>query len=304
MNIDHMRYFLEISKWSNVTRASESLHITQPALTKAIHQLEEEVGVQLFMRKKNRIFLTREGALFAKRCRSVIQGIDAIVEEMRDYGPLRRKTVRTGIPATIGTILLPKLDVDVRSELDLEMEIFEESSIALIHKILSGELDLAFVLLENDFYPDLEVEVLSESSLCFCTGKCNPLSEQEMVDPSGLFNERIIVYKPGAMIQRLFKQYEMEPKYTLHTNQVSTIKSYLKLGLASTFQFPEAFEDDEDIVTIPLVEPMPLRLVMIRNRRNGNFKAVSDIFDYVRQNKQKYISGKNIGQRGRHDGEG
>ena len=64
MELRVIQYFLAVAREENITRAAESLHITQPTLSRQLHQLEAELGVTLFERSNHRVFLTEDGMLF------------------------------------------------------------------------------------------------------------------------------------------------------------------------------------------------------------------------------------------------
>ena len=66
MRLLQLRYFIEICNHMNITKAGEHLNVSQPSLTVAIKNLEEELGIQLFKRRKQRISLTSEGEYFLK----------------------------------------------------------------------------------------------------------------------------------------------------------------------------------------------------------------------------------------------
>lgn len=292
MNLTQLEYFSMVSKYCNFTKAAEELHVSQPAVTKSVKLLEDELGVSLFLREKNGISLTNEGKIFLEKSRNILLQVNGLVDEMRDYGQLRRSTIKVGIPATIGTMLLPRLNIVVQEHLQTSLEIFEAGSTICIQKVLDGELDMAFVLLENDTYPSLDQEILIDTSLHFCTNRNNPLASATRIDPRWLENEQIILYRPGAMIMSLFQKYNMTPKYLLHTNQVLTIQNYLRAGIASTFQFPEAFLGETDIITIPLCDYLPLRLTMIKQKKTGNFYALKNLFQFVKENRQLILPGQ------------
>ena len=67
MDIRSIQYFLELYKECNITRAAENLHMAQPPLSRQMHQLEEELGVELFDRSRKRLKLTEEGELLKRR---------------------------------------------------------------------------------------------------------------------------------------------------------------------------------------------------------------------------------------------
>ena len=76
MEIRVLRYFLEIARAGNMTRAAETLHVSQPALSKQIKDLEQELGKKLFIRKSTSLSLTDEGMLLRKRAEDILDMVD------------------------------------------------------------------------------------------------------------------------------------------------------------------------------------------------------------------------------------
>lgn len=72
MELRLLRYFLAVAREEKITRAAETLHITQPSLSKQLMELEEELGKQLFIRGKRKITLTEEGVLLRKRADEIL----------------------------------------------------------------------------------------------------------------------------------------------------------------------------------------------------------------------------------------
>ncbi|MDE7169739.1 MAG: LysR family transcriptional regulator, partial [Mucispirillum sp.] len=81
MNLKVLRYFLEIAKTENISKAADNLYITQPALSRHIMELENELGVKLFTRDKRRLQLTEEGALLVKRSEEILSLVNKTAEE-------------------------------------------------------------------------------------------------------------------------------------------------------------------------------------------------------------------------------
>src|SRR5438046_7333775 len=77
MELRHLRYFVAVAENLNFTRAAQRLHLAQPSLTRQIHNLEEEIGVRLLNRSKNRVGLTEEGRSFLVDAKRVL----ALAEE-------------------------------------------------------------------------------------------------------------------------------------------------------------------------------------------------------------------------------
>ncbi|MFQ7172209.1 MAG: LysR family transcriptional regulator [Thomasclavelia ramosa] len=72
MEIRVLKYFLMVAREENITRAASLLHITQPTLSRQLIQLEEELGVTLFLRNKHRITLTEDGMLLRRRAEEIV----------------------------------------------------------------------------------------------------------------------------------------------------------------------------------------------------------------------------------------
>lgn len=289
MKLNQLYYFKCVCKYNNITKAAGELHISQPAITKAIHDLEEELGVVLFQRTNKNVALTNEGQLFLNRSTAILSDLESLIDEMKDLGEMRRTCIRVGVPPAIGTIVLPQLSQIAQEQLGLELEIFDYVSDEAVRCVENDELDLAIVLLDDVFYPNITFTVLKETSFCFCTNRKNPLSKEKSIRISQLENERIIFFHPGELIHQLFKKYAVTPKYVLRSNQVITIRNYINDNLASTMQFPEAFARDPEVVAVPLADPVPLTISVVRKRGKRQFSGAAKLYQYIAENPDKII---------------
>ncbi len=83
MELRHLRYFVAVGEERNLTRAAEKLFIAQPPLTRAMKQLEEEVGVELFIRKPRGLELTNGGEYFLEQARQILDKVSATVGQLQ-----------------------------------------------------------------------------------------------------------------------------------------------------------------------------------------------------------------------------
>ena len=84
MDLRLLKYFLAVAREENITAAAESLHITQPTLSKQLMQLEDKIGKKLFIRGKRKITLTEDGVLFRKRAGEIINLVDKTESELKN----------------------------------------------------------------------------------------------------------------------------------------------------------------------------------------------------------------------------
>lgn len=281
MKLNQLYYFKYVCKYMNITKAANSLHISQPAITKAIRDLEEELGVTLLIRTNKNVALTNEGTIFLNKSTSILSQLESLIDEMRDLGNLRRTSVRIGIPPAVGSVVLPQLNQIAARKFSLELEIVEMSSVDAEEAVKNDELDLAVILLEDDFYPNIDYTILQKSCIHFCTSIHNPLSKAAKIHISELTNERIIFFYPGELMQRTFKSYGVTPKYILRSNQLVTIRNYIRENLASTLQFPEAFAKDPLIRTIPLANEITQNISIIKKKGKRLSSGASQLYQYL-----------------------
>lgn len=96
MEIRVLRYFLEIARAGNMTRAAETLHVSQPTLSKQIKDLEQELGKKLFIRKSTSLSLTDEGMLLRKRAEDILDMVDKTTDEFKTLDEITGGEVHIG----------------------------------------------------------------------------------------------------------------------------------------------------------------------------------------------------------------
>ena len=99
MEINQIRYFLEVAKTQHITNSAKKLHIAQPSLTQAIHRLEESVGVPLFVSKGRNITLTEYGKYLEKKLIPIIDELDSLPEKLHVMAKLADKTIHLNVLA-------------------------------------------------------------------------------------------------------------------------------------------------------------------------------------------------------------
>lgn len=107
MTIRHLRIFAEVYRFENITRAAEELHLTQPAVTRAIRELEDYYGTRLFERMYHRIFPTESGRRLYPQVLQLLDSFERIETGLRNWDSLGY--IRVGATVTLGDTVLPGL---------------------------------------------------------------------------------------------------------------------------------------------------------------------------------------------------
>ena len=179
MDLDQLRYFLQVAERQNFTRAAEDLAISQPALSRSIQKLEEELGQPVFERKTRSVALTEAGTLLQSRAQQVLTMLEDTKAEITDDGQSGR--VRVGAIPTVAPYFLPKvLSQFSQDHPKATLLVQENTTEALLKNCRQGEIDLAILALPLAA-KYLEVEELFEEELLLVVPPGHPLGEKKTI---------------------------------------------------------------------------------------------------------------------------
>jgi len=151
VDVQALRTFVEVARRQGFTRASEALHVTQPAISKTIRALEEELGTPLLVRERRRVTLTEAGRLVLERAQGVLDALRVIEEEVGAVAALRRGRLRLGMPPIVGVAFFPPLLAEFHTaHPGIVLELREEGSHHIEALVMNRELDVGAVVLPTD----------------------------------------------------------------------------------------------------------------------------------------------------------
>lgn len=166
IDLRQLRYFLSIVEHGSLSRAAESLHVAQPALSLHLKRLEEEFGCQLLHRTTRGVVPTESGQRLAQRAQSLLDKMSSLADEVRGIEAMPAGPAVIGIPTSLGTILTVPLVKSVRDRFpDVRLRVVEALSGHMQEWVLSGQVDLA-VVFGAELPPGLTSHFLVRESLC------------------------------------------------------------------------------------------------------------------------------------------
>ena len=112
MELQQLRYFLEVAHSQHITRSAEKLHIAQPSLSQSIRRLEEELGVKLFAARGRNIVLTEQGKFFRDRLQPLMQKLDALPEQIREISDPEQTTIHLHV--TTASMIVSEAIIEYR----------------------------------------------------------------------------------------------------------------------------------------------------------------------------------------------
>ena len=145
MEIRHIRYFLEITRDMNMTKAAERLHMSQPPLSRQIKQLEEELGAELFERNGKTLRITSAGSFFATKAQQVLNGVNELEAAMKRIGKTGHRWLNIGfVPSTIYGFLPELIRHYKITNPKLEISLSEYMSYDQLNALKAGHIDVGF----------------------------------------------------------------------------------------------------------------------------------------------------------------
>lgn len=207
MNPNHLRTFLAVRKHLNYTRAAEEVFLSQPAVSRQIRQLEQELGVSLFEQIGKSLYLTDAGRTLGGEAEKILGSMERAAEAVRTHRSPERGRLRIGGSTTPGLYLLPPLLGAFHARFPkVELRYAVENSRRIQQRIVRNELDLGFVGIQLPA-ADLDMEpMLDDEIVCFASPR-HPLAKQGRIDPSALAAETWVMREKGSATRQLFESW-------------------------------------------------------------------------------------------------
>ncbi|MEI7025350.1 cidABC operon transcriptional activator CidR [Paenibacillus sp. y28] len=290
MDVRHLQYVMEVVRCNSFTKAAEALHITQPTISKMIKNLEEELGVELFIRRGKGVELTDAGQIVFAQAQPILKSFDNLTAELSDLTHLKKGRIRFGLPPMVGANFFPGVMSRFREKYPgIHIEMVENGGKKIEAQVGDGSLDMGVVLLPvNEELFDSFVFVKEQIKLI--VPPSHPLARRERVAFEELAGESFILLREDfALHDRIIAECVRsgyKPRVVYESSQWDFISEMVAAGLGIAM-LPEticARLDDRRVRQLELVEPaLPWRLGMIW-RKDGYLSFAAK--EWIRFTKQ------------------
>ena len=202
MNLQQLTYFVRVAELEHYTRAAEELHITQPCISHAIHELEHELGVPLFYKSGRNIRLTRFGMDFYKHIQVALKEIEEATEEIREHSGVKEGRIYLAHISSMYEQYIPFLMTNFYrdpSNSNIKLEMHEAPTGQLIRELKERKLDVGFGGYMED--PELRFDRIYTERLVLIVGLDHPLAARESVTLAETAQYDYIEYDPICSIR-------------------------------------------------------------------------------------------------------
>jgi DNA-binding transcriptional LysR family regulator len=238
MELRHLRYFLAVGEALNFTKAAAQLRVAQPALSRQVQDLEDEIGVDLLRRSPRGVTLTAEGKLFLEEVRELLKRADGSVEKVRalargEYGELHIGYA----PSPTVEILPPALTAFQKAVPRVKVLLHDLSSDELITGLQNGTLELAIMVPPaGDQTAGIQFEVLRTYPLCVAMTAMHPFARMKSIPLEKLAAEPLVALRrkdypeSDRFLDRLFASIRAKPPIAVECDSASSLITEVEAG--------------------------------------------------------------------------
>jgi LysR family hydrogen peroxide-inducible transcriptional activator len=266
MEMHQIRYFLAVCDTLNFTRAAERCHVTQPALTRAIQKLEEEVGGQLFRRERNATHLTQLGQLIRPNLEQVLADSAAAMTTARSFLSVDNASLRLGVMCTIGPIRFVGFLANFgRIDPKLVITVSEAVPEELCKQLLAEEVEVAIASHPHGFSERFHATLLYRERYVVAFPAGHRFENRPAVPVADFAGESYLSRlncEYYDFLGDLCRARNVEMRDAYHSEQEDWIQSMVLAGMGISF-IPEYLPVLPGIQTRPITEPEVTRDVVL-----------------------------------------
>ncbi|MES9854751.1 MAG: LysR family transcriptional regulator [Candidatus Thiodiazotropha sp. L084R] len=258
MDFASLRAFVQVAREGSFSLAGETLYLTQPAVSKRVANLENELSVRLFDRVGRQVFLTEAGQQLLPRAEQILQEMADIQRELSNLSGEISGQLIMGTSHHIGLHRLPPVlrrftDCYPKVALDIRFMESEKACQAVEH----SELEMAVVTLPLNPIDTLDTQRIWHDPLCVAVGPDHDLAQQRTISASQLIEYPAVLPTKGTytrtLLEQSIKQLQLEVDCTLATDYLETLKMMTNIGLGWSL-LPEIFLEGGEIRKIEVPE--------------------------------------------------
>jgi len=266
MELRQLRYLVALAEELNFTRAAESEHIAQPALSQQIRKLEEELGVALVERTTRHVSLTEAGQLLAVRARRILSELESARAELEALRGIDRGHVTIGAIHTMGPIDLSLALAEFHALYpQVALSVREHTSDECAELLRIDEVDLAFLsVTERVESHELGLHQLISEELLVLLPIGHPLARHEEL--------RELLFSAG-------RDAQFEPRVTLESNESHRIRTFVSRGLGvAILPRSDAIGQGAEVAVARLVAPALRRDITLAWRAGRRHSPAAQAF--------------------------
>jgi len=253
MTLQQLRYFREVVRRDlNISKAAAALHITQPGLSRQMRLLEEELGIELFVRNRTRLVrLSAAGSEIVAMAEHTLASAESIKGVSREHSAQREGSLTIATTHTQARYALPKAVAAFKRRYPkVQLIIHQGNPTQICEQVAQGEADLCVATEHIAEHPGLVALPCYQWNRCIVVPPRHPLLTVEPLTLEAVAKYPIVTYDFAyanrSVVNRAFEQRGLAPQVVLTAFDADVIKTYVELGLGVGIMAAMAFNPKRD----------------------------------------------------------
>jgi DNA-binding transcriptional LysR family regulator len=238
MELRHLRYFIAVAREENVTRAALKLHVSQPALSRQVRDLEEELGFLLLERTAKSVRLTDAGRVFLAEAESVLDHVQSAVEKARPKAGRMEGKLHLGYAPSPSVEVLPRALRSFQTKYPgVRVILHDMTAEEMIEQLHEGKLDLAITVRPaTKSLRGLSFLEMARYPLCVAVAPQHPLAQSKHVSRDALLSEHLLGYTRKdypdyyTEVEALFADSARKPVFDDEHDSVTSLIAGVEAG--------------------------------------------------------------------------
>ncbi len=295
MELRHLRYFVAVAEEENVSRAALKLHVSQPGISRQIHDLEDEIGFQLFERSAKSVRLTGAGKVFLTEARAVLQHADEAVQKARAVSGGIAGEINVGYAPSLTVQILPQALRTFQEKFpNVRVVLHDLSTEEMLAQLGEKKLQIALTVRPpGKLLRGLNFEELARYAIGVAVAPKHPLAKLKSISPEQISREPLIAYSRKdypeyhEMLEKLFAPVGRKPRIVGEHDGVSSIIAAVEAGRGLAL-VPSCVASmvGSRLKLLPVKPALPAVPVVAIWRKESETKPVKNFITAARQDSQ------------------
>ncbi|MBO5885005.1 MAG: LysR family transcriptional regulator [Clostridia bacterium] len=287
-SLDLLKIFYEVATKQSITKASEALFISQPAVSFSIKKLEEELGGTLFNRSNKGISLTKEGESFFEYVKFALQTIKNGQDEFANFKGLQKGEIKIGISTTLTKLVLIDAIREFHKDYPgVKISIINGLTSTIIDELKEGKIDVA--IFNDDTVDNQNSIIIKKCNHCFVFNKAF-YDIKDNIDIKELCKYPLVVQNKKSNTRKMFdkitKQYNMQDLDCMEVVSQELVCLFAECGFGMGFAIEEYVDklSNNNLTKINLNQELsPFNVYLMSNFSTPTF-ATKKFVEYVTKN--------------------
>jgi len=285
-NLRQLRVFLAVARQRHFRRAAEQLHLSQPAVSRHVAELEAELGVRLFDRSTREVIPTEAGRYLESAVERVLDELEGVLDHVHSEGERKRGKVHIASVPTLSASLMPLCIAEcARSYPELTIQLHDQTQALVLDSVRGGEVDFG-IAIEPAEASEFDSEVIMHDPFCLACRPDHPFAQHKTVAWKKLQGQPLVLldYFSGSrrLIDGLLQKHGVAANVVQQTGHPYTAFRMVEAGLGVTIT-PALSSPPATLAVRALIPTERRAITLIRRRQRSLSPLAALVWNQLRE---------------------